>query len=103
MADFPAHNLGNVIRCAREKSLNHPTEKPATLLRTLVGASTKEGQTVIDPFMDSGTTGVACAMQGRKFIGMEMDRRHFDTAYERIEAAYGQPDLFVQQPLLPAA
>ncbi|SIO34409.1 site-specific DNA-methyltransferase (adenine-specific) [Singulisphaera sp. GP187] len=103
LAAFPTHNLGNVIRCAREKSLNHPTEKPVALLKTLVAASTREGQTVIDPFMGSGTTGVACALLGRKFIGMEIDRRHFDTACQRIEAAYGQPDMFVQHALLPAA
>ena len=50
---------------------------------------------VIDPFMGSGTTGVACAKRGRKFIGVELDQKYFDIACQRIEKAYQQPDLFV--------
>ena len=49
---------------------------------------------VIDPFMGSGTTGVACANLGRKFIGIEIERKYFDIACERIEAAYAQGRLF---------
>jgi DNA modification methylase len=51
--------------------------------------------TVLDPFMGSGTTGVACANLGRKFIGIEIEERYFDTACERIAAAYAQQRLFV--------
>lgn len=96
-ADFPTHNLGNVIRCAREKGINHPTEKPVALLETLVSASTLPNQIVFDPFMGSGTTGVACAKLSRRFIGSEIDPRHFETACRRIEEAYAQPSM------LPAA
>ena len=54
--------------------------------------------TVLDPFMGSGTTGVACAKMGRKFIGIEIDPKYFDIACERIRKAYDQPDLFVEPP-----
>ena len=47
--------------------------------------------------MGSGTTGVACAMMGRKFIGVELDQKYFDIACKRIEKAYNQLDLFVEQ------
>ena len=49
---------------------------------------------ICDPFMGSGTTGVACANLGRKFIGIEIERKYFDIACERIEAAYAQGRLF---------
>jgi site-specific DNA-methyltransferase (adenine-specific) len=48
--------------------------------------------------MGSGTTRVACAKMGRKFIGMEMDREYFEIACRRIEEAYAQPDMFVAPP-----
>ena len=55
-------------------------------------------QTILDPFMGSGTTGVACAKMGRKFTGIELDPKYFDIACERIAEAYKQPDLFIEQP-----
>ena len=53
---------------------------------------------IIDPFMGSGTTGVACAKLGRKFIGIELDEDYFNIACERIRKAYDQPDLFIEPP-----
>ena len=53
---------------------------------------------VLDPFMGSGTTGVACAKLGRKFIGIEIEPKYFDIACKRIEQAYAQPNLFIEQP-----
>lgn len=76
----------------------HPTEKPIALMTELIFDFTNAGQTILDPFMGSGTTGVACVKTGRKFIGIELDRRYFDIACERIEKAYSQPDLFIQAP-----
>ena len=64
----------------------------------LLSDFTNHGQTILDPFMGSGTTGVACAKLGRKFIGIELKPKYFDIACERIEAAYKQPDLFVEPP-----
>ena len=56
---------------------------------------TNPGETILDPFMGSGTTGVACAKMGRKFIGVELDAKYFDVACERIQKAYDQADMFV--------
>ena len=51
---------------------------------------------VLDPFMGSGTTGVACVKLGRKFIGIEIDPGYFDIACRRIEKAYAQPDMLIE-------
>jgi len=72
----------------------HPSPKPECVMRWLVGELTKEGETVLDPFMGSGTTGVACANLGRKFIGIEIEPKYFDIACRRIADAYAQPRLF---------
>ena len=53
-----------------------------------------KARTILDPFMGSGTTGVACAQLGRRFIGIEIDRGYFDIACERIAAAQAQGQLF---------
>lgn len=74
----------------------HPTQKPVTLISEILGQFTNSGQTILDPFMGSGTTGVACAKMGRKFIGIEIEPKYFDIACKRIEEAYKQPDLFVE-------
>jgi DNA modification methylase len=58
-------------------------------------------ETVLDPFMGSGTTGVACAKLGRKFIGIELDPDYFQIACDRVQKAYDQPDLFVAPPTTP--
>ena len=71
----------------------HPTQKPAKLMLEVLGMFPKP-QSILDPFMGSGTTGVACANLGRKFIGIERERKYFDIACERIEAAYAQGRLF---------
>jgi DNA modification methylase len=77
---------------------NHPTEKPIELFRYLIEKITDEGGLVLDPFMGSGTTGVACVKAGRKFIGIEIDEGYFDIACERIRKAYAQPDMFIERP-----
>ena len=76
----------------------HPCEKPTGMMEHIVGTSTRKGHAVIDPFMGSGTTGVACAKLGRKFIGIELEEKYFEIACKRIEEAYKQPDLFVPAP-----
>jgi tRNA G10 N-methylase Trm11 len=68
-------------------SRSHPAEKPVSLLHDLLRVC---GHTILDPFMGSGTTGVACANLGRKFIGIEIERKYFDIACERIDNAYRQ-------------
>jgi DNA modification methylase len=71
----------------------HPTQKPENLMTWCIGRLTVSG-IILDPFMGSGTTGVACANLGRKFIGIEIEERYFDIACERIAAAYAQGRLF---------
>lgn len=79
------------MRSEGEKE-HHPCPKPENLMRLIVNRySTGD---VLDPMMGVGTTGVACANLGRKFVGIEIERRYFDTACERIEAAYSQGRLF---------
>jgi DNA modification methylase len=60
-----------------------------------------DAETILDPFMGSGTTGVACAKLGRKFIGIELDPDYFEIACDRVRKAYAQPDLFVAAPAKP--
>jgi site-specific DNA-methyltransferase (adenine-specific) len=76
----------------------HPTQKPLPLILDLVSLFSSVGQTVLDPFMGSGTTLVACAKLGRKGIGIELDPDYFDIACKRVEEAYRQPDLFIEKP-----
>jgi site-specific DNA-methyltransferase (adenine-specific) len=79
----------------------HPNEKPIELIQWCVETLSREGDTILDPFMGSGTTGVACARLGRAFIGVEIEPRYFDIACRRIEAAQKQADLFVAPPVVP--
>jgi site-specific DNA-methyltransferase (adenine-specific) len=65
----------------------HPTQKPVALLEYLIRTYTNEGDTVLDNAMGSGSTGVACASTGRRFIGIERDPEYFALARNRIEAA----------------
>ncbi len=78
------------------QSIDHPTPKQLGVTKWCVLRSS--AQTILDPFMGSGTTGVACVKLGRKFIGIEIDEDYFNIACKRIEEAMRQPDLFVEQP-----
>ncbi len=82
----------NVWRVNEEKSLNklHPAVFPLSLAQDHVLSWSHEGDTVFDPFMGSGTTGVACANTGRRFIGIERDGKYFQTAEDRISKAYAE-------------
>jgi site-specific DNA-methyltransferase (adenine-specific)/modification methylase len=71
----------------------HPTQKPLALMKWCVEKTT-DAQTILDPFMGSGTTGVAAVQMGRKFIGIERDERYFEIACRRIEDAQKQIDMF---------
>ncbi|WNI28641.1 DNA methyltransferase [Streptomyces sp. ITFR-6] len=81
---------GSVLRFPRPNSRGvkrHPTEKPVPLMRQLVESSSTVGETVLDPFAGSGSTGVAAVLEGRKFIGVELDATYAATTVERIKAA----------------
>lgn len=79
---------------AQAENESHPTQKPLAVLQEVVSDFTPPDGIVLDPFMGSGTTGVACAQLGRKFIGIEIESKYFDIACKRIEAAYAQGRLF---------
>jgi site-specific DNA-methyltransferase (adenine-specific) len=72
------------------KTKQHPTQKPAALIVWVLVNSTAPGDTVLDPFMGSGTTGVACAKTGRNFIGIEIDEGYYKIAEKRIREAHMQ-------------
>jgi DNA modification methylase len=77
----------------REGANVHPTQKPVALMKWQIERYTKEGDTIFDPFMGSGTTGVACVQTGRNFIGCEIDEGYFKIAEKRIHDAQQQMKL----------
>lgn len=76
-----------------KKQSKHPCERPVDLYRWCI-EYLPHCETILDPFMGSGTTGVACVQLQRRFIGIELDETYFDIACKRIEEAYKQPSLF---------
>ena len=89
--DFPGKRPTDVIRAPRTGNNFHPTEKPVQLMSAFVRWTRG---VVCDPFMGSGSTGVACAHEGRPFVGVELDPVYFDIACRRIEQAQRQGSLF---------
>lgn len=83
---------GNVLKASRSGNDNHPTEKPTSLLETILSNAT--AGLVLDPFMGSGSTGVACMQANRPFVGIEIEPKHFDTACERLTNAQRQERMF---------
>jgi hypothetical protein len=77
-----------------ERHGGHPTEKPRRLMSEIIKDFTQPGQVILDPFMGSGTTGVAAVMAERSFVGIEMNPTYFDIACKRIEDAQRQGSLF---------
>jgi DNA modification methylase len=75
----------------------HPTQKPVALLREIIRDFTKEDDTILDPFMGSGSTGVAALLENRNFIGIEKDENYFNIAKERIEGVTKREPLFMEQ------
>jgi DNA modification methylase len=78
----------------QQANADHPTQKPLDLLCYLVKTYTNPGDTLLDCFMGSGTTGHACLLLGRSFIGYELSPEYFATAKRRLEAAAAQPRIF---------
>jgi|TARA_R100000501_G_C2613730_1_gene107694 DNA modification methylase len=81
---FNIRNVGNVIKSKRQNKL-HPHQKPDELINIFVKNSTKEGDFILDPFMGSGTTAVACKQLGRNFIGFELSKEYVEVANNRLE------------------
>jgi site-specific DNA-methyltransferase (adenine-specific) len=106
-AELAWMSKGHGVYCRRDLSNNaiakeraHPTQKPVALMEWCLGFL-PNAETILDPFMGSGTTLVACAKLGRKGIGIELDPDYFEIACKRVQAAYDQPDLFVAPPTPP--
>lgn len=93
--DFPNGRPTDVIKAPRTGNDYHPTEKPVQLMLAMLEWTRG---TVLDPFMGSGTTGVAAMRLGRPFIGIEIDSCYFDIACKRIEDAQRQGGMFTSQP-----
>lgn len=76
------------INIKDKRKYNHPTIKPLNIIETIIRNSSKEGQTILDPFMGSGTTGVACINENRNFIGYELNEEYFNIAQNRLREAW---------------
>ena len=88
-------SVNNSVRAnfAQDKLYGHKSQKPIKLMIELIERYTKEGDTILDPFMGSGTTGVACARLNRNFIGIEINPQYFEIAQRRIAEAQAQMTL----------
>lgn len=80
----------------KDSRRDHPTQKPVALMRWCIEQLPKGYDTILDPFMGSGTTGVAAVQMGRTFIGIEREERYFEIACRRIEEAQRQGDFFIE-------
>lgn len=87
--------LREFTKCPKGQGAEHPTQKPVEVMEWCLGFL-PDAETICDPFMGSGSTGVACVRMGRKFIGIERHEPYFDIACRRIEDAYKQPRLFAE-------
>ena len=72
----------------------HDSQKPVGLFQTLISQSSKKSETILDPFMGSGTTAIACIREKRNFIGFELNKEYYDKACKRIQLEMAQPFLF---------
>jgi DNA modification methylase len=83
-----------MLRANKEQRGDHPTQKPIGIMKWCINHLPDECQTILDPFMGSGTTGVAAVQMKRQFIGIEREQKYFDIACKRIEDAQRQESLF---------
>lgn len=84
-----------VVNPRADGTIDHPAKMPYSIAHDHIQTWTDPGGVVLDPFTGSGTTGVACARLGRRFVGVEIEERYFDIACRRIEQATRQADLFI--------
>lgn len=90
LAKLPQNEMSKVWRSGRETGDYHPTQKPIGLMEKYLRAFSS-CSIIYDPFMGSGTTGIACLRTGRLFIGVELDTSYFEVAVERIKRELAQP------------
>jgi site-specific DNA-methyltransferase (adenine-specific) len=82
----------------KDSTREHPTQKPIVVMQWCIKQIPPPATLILDPFMGSGTTGVAAVKLGRKFIGIEIEPKYFDIACRRISEALKQPDMFIEKP-----
>ena len=105
--EYAWSNIDSVARMFLMRPMNmdggkvHPTQKPERLMKWCIDQCKLNPQIILDPFMGSGTTGVAAVQMGRSFIGIEREKSYFDIACERIEKAQLQTDMFIQPVIKP--
>ena len=85
-----------MLRANGEERGDHPTQKPIGVMKWAIGHLPEPNETILDPFMGSGTTGVAAVQMGKQFIDIEREPKYFDIACKRIEDAQRQGDMFIQ-------
>ena len=96
--DYHIANSAAAVSDTKSLAKEHPCPRQVDAVENLIGNWVRHGCLILDPFMGSGTTGIACANLGRKFIGIEIEPKYFDIACRRIEQAYKQPDFFIEKP-----
>ena len=93
-----ADSAGGLMRNKQSGASEHPCPRQLDAVEFVVGNWVRPATTILDPFMGSGTTGVAAVKLGRKFIGVEIEEKYFNIAVRRISDALKQPDLFIEKP-----
>lgn len=86
----------NIVRHTPVRERTHPNEKPLDMVSDFIAWHTVKGDTILDPFMGTRTTGVACVRMGRAFLGIEIESRYFDIACRRIDDAFDAEPLFAE-------
>ena len=94
LAENEFYNRVKRIKPVAGTDKSHPTEKPVQLMQQFIELSSKEGDTILDPFMGSGTTCVACVRTKREYIGMELTEKYYKVANNRVKAEESQLTLF---------
>jgi site-specific DNA-methyltransferase (adenine-specific)/modification methylase len=97
--DQNSRQISHSIGATNAERVGHPTQKPLAVM-TFTLRQIGDAALILDPFMGSGTTGVAAVKLGRRFIGIEIEPKYFDIACRRISDALARPDLFIE-PLAP--
>jgi site-specific DNA-methyltransferase (adenine-specific) len=96
------HLWNGMLKASERDELRvHPTQKPVAVMEWVLRQTTEEGQKVLDPFMGSGSTGIAAVRTRRNFVGIEIEPKYFEIALRRISDALARPDLFAPTPTPP--
>lgn len=86
---------GFIVGPVEKNDIPHPAVKPQYVMQKVISSASNIDERILDPFMGSGSTGIACLKMGRKFAGIEIEEKYFDIACKRIEQAYKQLDMFI--------